>query len=108
MKTLNILIILITIFGFIISLIAIIYNIKNIKYRIKEIKFPTAPSLYLPQYKLIFWMYMDENRGYLTSYSNKVKCFTSSEAINRIEKHKIRLKQANEWISKETKMINIL
>jgi hypothetical protein len=107
MKTLYWILINIAFFIFILFLIQ--KNIKNIKYRIKEIKFPTAPSLYLPQYKIIiFWVYMDENRGHLTSYSNKVECDTYSKAVGRIEKHKMRLKQANEWIYKEIKIIDIL
>jgi hypothetical protein len=107
MKTLYWILINIAFFIFILFLIQ--KNIKNIKYRIKEIKFPTAPSFYLPQYKIIiFWVYMDENRGHLTYYSNKVYCYTYLEALNRIEKHKIRLKQTNEWVNKEIKITDIL
>lgn len=82
-----------------IMLLYVIYKIKlKFKYRIIEYSFPTAPTIYFAQYKILgVWMFIGTNKNYLTHLSNATYCESYLEALNKISKHKKNMERANEW-----------
>jgi hypothetical protein len=70
----------------------------KIKYRIKSIVFPTAKTIYIPQYRVLgLWLSINSQQIGSFLKSSSVFCETFDEAKNRIIIHKENMKRAKEW-----------